>query len=115
MDKHLGGVSKGGDPKTQTSKQTNKILQNLPYTIYTIVIGFLCLLVLTIVIKILFCRQYWNYTIVIGFFCLLVLNSVPIGAVAVMTSEKQVCVLLALSSPLVGAGYETTLNQISDD
>ena len=43
------------------------------------------------------------------------LNSVPIGAVAVMTSEKQVCVLLALSSPLVGAGYETTLNQISDD
>ena len=88
MDKHLGGVSKGGDPKTQTSKQTNKILQNLPYTIYTIVIGF---------------------------FCLLVLNSVPIGAVAVMTSEKQVCVLLALSSPLVGAGYETTLNQISED
>ena len=51
----------------------------------------------------------------VGFFCLLVLNSVPIGAVAVMTSEKQVRVLLALSSPLVGAGYETTLNQISED
>ena len=57
--------------------------------------------------------KYWNYTIVIEFFCLLVLNIVPTRGVAVM--KGQYCVLLAFSSPNVGAGYETTQNQISDD
>ena len=65
-------------------------------------------------VRILVGRQYWHYTVVIVFFSLGA-GYCSNQSCACDDQRKSSMCIIGFSSPNVGAGYETTQNQISDD